>query len=79
MTRYSNLDIIEMPITTKCFRCRTEINTENQIYYVFIGMDAQDGNEPFCCPCYFEDIQAMSKLDPFHVHIYHKNFIRMNK
>ena len=62
----------------KCFECRNEIDTENFIYYVFIGK-SKEGNEPFCISCYREDVADMNELDPSLTPIYVKNFIRINK
>jgi hypothetical protein len=65
-------------VIQQCFKCRKEIDTETQIYYVFISRD-KEGNEPYCVSCYLQDIADMKKLDPFLSPIYSKNFIRMNK
>lgn len=64
---------------TLCFKCGKIINTDNQIYYVYIGKSSTEGNEPFCTYCYLQDIKDMSELDPFLTPLYAKNFIRMNK
>ena len=55
-----------------------DINTENQVYYVFIGKTKTENSE-FCTECYLEDIKEMNELDPALSSIYVKNFIRMNK
>lgn len=57
---------------------RKEIDTEHQIYYVFIRKTKTE-NAEFCTQCYLEDIKDMTELDPDLSHIYAKNFIRMNK
>lgn len=61
-----------------CFKCRCQINVENQIYYVFIGK-TNTQNELFCTNCYLQDVKDMTELDPSLSHIYAHNFIRMNK
>ena len=63
----------------KCCICGKEIDRDNQIYYVFIGRSKTISNEAFCTECYLSDVKEKTKLDPFNPHIYHKNFIRMNK
>lgn len=63
---------------TNCFKCRTEINLDNQVYYVFIGKTTTE-NAEYCVSCYLQDIKDAKDLDPFLSDIYSKNFIRMNK
>ncbi len=67
-------------ITTLCFMCRKDINTESgEEYYVFVNKNSTTGNEPFCVKCYQQDIENMKELDPFITPLYQKNFVRMNK
>lgn len=68
-----------MMVITHCFKCRKDINTDNQIYYVYIGKSSTEGNVEYCIDCYLQDVKDMSELDPFLTPIYARNFIRMNK
>ena len=64
------------PLVAFCSVCRKVIDTNNQVYYVFL--DRTD-NIPFCVECYLENVKEMRKRDPFITPIYQKNFVRMNK
>lgn len=64
--------------TCLCFKCRKEINIDNQIFYVFIGKTSTE-NMKYCTDCYLQDVQDMKELDPSVSQIYARNFIRMNK
>lgn len=62
-----------------CFRCGTLINSENQIFYVFIGKTKTE-NAEYCTDCYLKEMQEMHAMYPYmSTSIYAKNFIRMNK
>ena len=54
-----------MSINVKCFKCRKDIESETEEYYVFVSKTNID-NEPFCLKCYEQDIdQVKELLDPF--------------
>ena len=65
-----------------CFKCKKDIDSDHQIYYVFIGK-TNIGNEEYCTDCYLQDVKEAKALDPSLnkslSDIYSKNFIRMNK
>jgi hypothetical protein len=65
-------------IITLCFKCRKNIDDEQEEYYVFLNKDRTEGNEPYCIKCYQQDIEDMKELDPFITPLYAKNFVRMN-
>jgi hypothetical protein len=60
----------------KCFRCRKEIDTDHQIYYVFIGKTKTEGNAEYCSECYLQDVADANELDPSLKPIYIKNFLK---
>lgn len=67
-----------MSINTRCFKCRKDIDSDIEEYYVFVSRTKVD-NEPYCIKCYQQDMEDAKELDPFVFPIYSKNFIRMNK
>ena len=78
MISYLNDNNNKLSINQRCFKCRKDIDSEIEEYYVFINKNRTD-NEPFCPKCYEQDIEDMKELDPFITPLYQKNFIRMNK
>jgi hypothetical protein len=77
MTFFKDIDVPSQ-VNIRCFKCNKDIDTDNQVYYVFLNKDNTD-NAAYCTDCYLQDIADMKKLDPFLIAIYSKNFIRMNK
>jgi len=75
---YSNDIQREVSINIRCFKCRKDIDSDKEEYYVYISRTHTD-SEPYCIKCYAQDIEDMKELDPFITPLYIRNFIRMNK
>lgn len=52
-----------------------DINTENQVYYVFIGRTKTENSE-YCTESYLQDVADANELDPSLTAIYVKNFYK---